>query len=183
MASRTAITADMPVPDGRPSRAAARQHGDVPQVRPTHAWRSREQRARQACNVGMERMCNDERRFDRFDDVAAQLAQQRDVGHVDRHAGRFRVDDGVKRSAERHVRSNEPPASLDRHTGMEHERRHVRERHTCRAISGPSPDARARTVPATVSNTMDRSSPPGITSLRSSAIKVAAITPWPAMDG
>ena len=62
-------------------------------------------------------------------DLHADAAQLGKVRGVDRQAHRFAVDDGVERAAEGDVGTNLPRAELHRQAAVQHEGRHVHERH------------------------------------------------------
>ena len=74
-------------------------------------------------------MRNGVRRLDRVLDLHADAAQLRQVRHVDRQPHRFAVDDRVEGAAKGDVGANEPRPEPDRQAAVQHEGRHVHERH------------------------------------------------------
>ena len=162
----TAMTAAVPVPHGDRSTSRVGKDRDVSQVGAVVVRRAGEDRAVDAA-AGPARA--DARSCARLRSRrlivhagAAQLGQMRGV---QRQADRFAVDDRVERAAERDIGAKLPRAELHGEAAVQHERRHVDERHAldadrvivlaCLPVCPPAPPAaivaRARIVPAGVS--------------------------------
>jgi len=88
-----------------------------------------EDRAVDAFEARVVRMDNAAQLLDLSRDRHAKLSQLGQMRAVDRHAGRFGIDDGVERAAERHIHRNLAAADRHHQRRLEDEGRDVAERH------------------------------------------------------